>query len=69
MLRQLHQTLGDKRFYALAQGWVRENLNTQQSRATFTAYVNKATDHDFTALIDAWLDSPTTPPETGPLPA
>ncbi|HEV7711726.1 MAG TPA: M1 family metallopeptidase [Asanoa sp.] len=69
MLRQLHQALGDKRFYALAQGWVRENLNTQQSRATFTAYVNKATDHDFTALIDAWLDSPTTPPETGPLPA
>jgi hypothetical protein len=46
---------------------VRDHLNTQQTRASFTAYVNTTTGHDFTALIDAWLDSPTTPPETGPL--
>lgn len=26
-----------------------------------------AAEHEFTALLDAWLDSPTTPPETGPL--
>ncbi|MEU7846895.1 M1 family metallopeptidase [Micromonospora parva] len=68
MIRQLHQALGDDRFFALARGWVQENLHTQQTRASFTAYVNKTTGHDFTALIDAWLDSPTTPPETGPLP-
>ncbi|GIF67655.1 peptidase [Asanoa ishikariensis] len=67
MLRQLHQALGDERFFALAQGWVRDNLNNQQTRASFIAYVNKTTGHDFTALIDTWLDSPTTPPETGPL--
>ncbi|MEU7946494.1 M1 family metallopeptidase [Micromonospora taraxaci] len=67
MLRQLHQALGDERFFDLARGWVQENLHTQQTRASFTAYVNKKTGHDFTALIDTWLDSPTTPPETGPL--
>ncbi|MFC3505281.1 M1 family metallopeptidase [Micromonospora krabiensis] len=69
MLRQLHQALGDGRFFDLARGWVQENLHTQQTRASFTAYVNEKTGHDFTPLIDAWLDSPTTPPETGPLPA
>ncbi|GAB3937606.1 M1 family metallopeptidase [Micromonospora vulcania] len=68
MLRQLHQALGDDRFFALARGWVQENLHTQQTRASFTAYVNQKTGHDFTALIDTWLDSPTTPAETGPLP-
>ncbi|MEU5906963.1 M1 family metallopeptidase [Micromonospora sp. NPDC047527] len=68
MLRQLHQALGDKRFFDLARGWAKENTHTQQTRASFTAYVNAKTGHDFTALIDAWLDSPTTPPETGPLP-
>jgi aminopeptidase N len=66
--RQLHQALGDERFFALARGWVQDNLHTQQSRASFTAYVNAKTGHDFTALIDEWLDSPTTPAETGPLP-
>ncbi|MEU4338626.1 M1 family metallopeptidase [Micromonospora lupini] len=69
MLRQLHQALGDERFFDLARGWIQENLHTQQDRASFTAYVNKKTGHDFTALIAAWLDSPTTPPETKPLPA
>jgi hypothetical protein len=42
---------------------VHDNLNTQQTRATFVAYVNGHTGRDFTALIDAWLDSPTTPPQ------
>ncbi|GIF98288.1 M1 family metallopeptidase [Catellatospora citrea] len=69
MLRQLHQALGDDRFFALARGWVQDNLHTQQNRASFTAYVNRKTGHDFTALLDAWLDSPTTPAETGPLPS
>ncbi|HET6482114.1 MAG TPA: M1 family metallopeptidase [Actinoplanes sp.] len=67
MLRQLHQALGDKRFFALATGWVQDHRDTNQTRASFIAYVNTSTGHDFTALIDTWLDSPTTPPETGPL--
>ncbi|MBX7265413.1 M1 family metallopeptidase [Micromonospora sp. Llam7] len=67
MLRNLHQAIGDERFFALGRGWVQDNLHTQQDRASFTAYVNRNTGHDFTPLIDAWLDSPTTPPEIGPL--
>jgi len=67
MLRQLHQALGDKRFFALARGWVHDNRNTQQNRQTFTTYVNRTTGHDFTAPIDTWLDSPVTPPEVKPL--
>jgi hypothetical protein len=33
-------------------------------RAGFTAFVNRHTGKDFTALIDKWLDSPTTPNTT-----
>ncbi|WP_327040318.1 hypothetical protein OG400_21165 [Micromonospora ureilytica] len=31
--------------FALARGWVQENLHTEQTRASFTAYVNKKTGH------------------------
>ncbi|WP_203977373.1 M1 family metallopeptidase [Planotetraspora silvatica] len=64
MLRQLHNTLGDKKFFALARAWAQDHRNTQQTRASFTAFVNEQTGRDFTAFIDAWLDSRTTPPKS-----
>jgi aminopeptidase N len=64
MLRQLHNTLGDKKFFALARAWAQDHRNSQQTRASFTAFVNEQTGRDFTALIDAWLDSRTTPPKS-----
>ncbi|MFB9239337.1 M1 family metallopeptidase [Plantactinospora siamensis] len=61
MLRQLNKALGDQKFFALARAWVAEQRNTQQTRASFIAFVNKNTGRNFTGLINAWLDSPTTP--------
>ncbi|GAA4569170.1 M1 family metallopeptidase [Planotetraspora kaengkrachanensis] len=64
MLRQLQSVIGDKKFFALARDWAQDHRNTQQTRASFTAFVNEQTGQDFTAFIDAWLDSPTTPPKS-----
>ncbi|MET7421438.1 M1 family metallopeptidase [Dactylosporangium sp. NPDC005555] len=61
MLRELHRALGDTAFFALARAWVSQHAGTAQDRAAFTAFVNRQTGRDFTKLIDAWLDSPTTP--------
>ena len=61
MLQRLNDALGDKKFFALATAWVQTQKNTQQTRASFIAFVNKQTGRDFTGLIDEWLDSPTTP--------
>jgi aminopeptidase N len=61
MLEELNDALGDQKFFDLATAWVQTQRNTQQTRASFTAFVNKHTGRDFTKLIDAWLDSPTTP--------
>jgi aminopeptidase N len=61
MLKELNDALGDEKFFALAAAWVEKNRNTNQDRASFTAFVNEQTGKDFTKLIDAWLDSPTTP--------
>ncbi|MGI5242843.1 M1 family metallopeptidase [Dactylosporangium sp. CA-139066] len=61
MLRQLHKDLGDDRFFALGRAWAASNMGTARDRAAFIAFVNKQTGHDYTALINTWLDSPTTP--------
>ena len=61
MLQQIHEAVGDQKFFAMATAWVQTQKNTQQTRASFTAFVNKQTGKDFTKLINAWLDSPTTP--------
>jgi aminopeptidase N len=61
MLKELNDELGDKKFFALARAWVQTQRNTQQTRESFTTFVNKQTGRDFTRLIDAWLDSKTTP--------
>ena len=62
MLKELNDALGDAKFFALARAWVQTQRNTQQDRASFIAFVNKHTGRDFTGLITAWLDAPTTPP-------
>jgi aminopeptidase N len=64
MLREIHRAVGDDAFYALARDWVQTQRNHQVDRALFTRFVNEHTGRDFTALINAWLDSPTTPPST-----
>ncbi|MFI5931430.1 M1 family metallopeptidase [Actinoplanes sp. NPDC051494] len=61
MLQQLHAKLGDKKFFALATAWVQTQKNTQQDRASFIAFVRDHTGTDYSALINAWLDSPVTP--------
>ncbi|MEV0128835.1 M1 family metallopeptidase [Dactylosporangium sp. NPDC050688] len=61
MLYELHKALGGPAFFALARAWVSQHAGTAQDRVAFTAFVNRQTGRDFTGLIDAWLDSPTTP--------
>lgn len=61
MLHQIHKQIGDTAFFALAREWAQQNRNSTQDRASFIAFVNKQTGKDFTALINTWLDSPTTP--------
>jgi aminopeptidase N len=61
MLREIHRAIGDEAFFALARDWVGQHRNRNVDRATFVRFVNRHTRRDFTALIDRWLDSPTTP--------
>jgi len=61
MLREIHRTVGDVAFFAMARDWVQTQRNRQVDRAGFVAFVNRHTGRDFTALINRWLDSPTTP--------
>lgn len=61
MLNEIRERTGDKRFYAMLRGWVREHRGTSQDRAAFAVWVKQSTGKDFTRLIDRWLDSRTTP--------
>ena len=61
MLHEIRRQIGDREFFAMARDWVQTNRDTNQDRASFTAFVNKHTGRDLTPLINAWLDSPTTP--------
>ncbi len=62
LLRAIHKAMGDAAFFAMGRDWVQRNRNTQVDRAKFTEFVNEHAGRDFTALINSWLDSPTTPP-------
>jgi aminopeptidase N len=62
LLHELHRQLGDTEFYRMCRDWVQSQLNRPVDRAGFTSFVNQHTGHDDTALINQWLDSPTTPP-------
>jgi aminopeptidase N len=62
MLEAIHDRVGDAVFLTLARDWVAGHQGGTVDRAAFTAFVNQHTGQDLTKLIDAWLDSPTTPP-------
>jgi aminopeptidase N len=64
MLREIRKKVGDREFFALARDWVQTQKDQSVDRALFTAFVNRHTGQDFTALIDRWLDSPTMPTPT-----
>jgi aminopeptidase N len=61
MLNGLRTALGDAAFYQLLNDWAHQHQGTNQDRAAFVAFVNAKSGRDFTAYINAWLDSPTTP--------
>ncbi|GIF03025.1 M1 family metallopeptidase [Actinoplanes siamensis] len=61
MLKELNDALGDKKFFALMKAWVAEHRNTNQDRAAFVAFVQEKTGKDYSRLINAWLDSKSTP--------
>jgi aminopeptidase N len=62
LLQAIDDRVGDDAFIALLRDWVQDHRDGNVDRAMFTAYANKHTGQDLTALINAWLDSPTTPP-------
>jgi aminopeptidase N len=64
MLREIRLAVGDEAFYAFARDWVQTQRNKPVERATFVRFLNQHTGRDFTNLVNAWLDSPTTPPST-----
>jgi aminopeptidase N len=61
MLAAIHAKLGDAAFYSLLTDWVKTHDDTAQDRGAFTAFAGQHSGQDLTALINAWLDSPTTP--------
>ncbi|MEP6665397.1 MAG: M1 family metallopeptidase [Nocardioidaceae bacterium] len=61
MLDQIRQQVGDRPFEDLVRAWPAEHANENVDRTTFTRWINATTKHDFTPLIDNWLDSAHTP--------
>jgi aminopeptidase N len=61
MLHEIREKIGYPAFLRLCREWVRQHLNTNQDRASFTRFVNRHTGRDLAPVIDKWLDSPTTP--------
>lgn len=62
MLDTIRTTLhNDTTVFGLLRAWAQRHKDTNQDRASFTAFVDHYTGHNFTPLINAWLDSPTTP--------
>ncbi len=62
LLQAIHDRIGDTAFLALLRDWAQQHRGASVDRAEFTAFANRHTGQDLTPLIDAWLDSPTTPP-------
>jgi aminopeptidase N len=62
LLQAIHDRIGDSAFLALLRDWAQEHRDRTVDRLQFVAFVNRHTGQDLTALINAWLDSPTTPP-------
>jgi aminopeptidase N len=61
LLQAIDDRVGDTGFFTLLRDWAQEHRDGTADRATFTAFANRHTGQDLTALINTWLDSPTTP--------
>ena len=61
MFFELRARIGEEAFTAMMRDWVQAQRGTTQDRVTFTAWVNGHAGQDLGPLVDAWLDSPTTP--------
>ncbi len=61
MLHAIRDQLGDPAFFAMMHDWVQHHRHSNQDRGSFVAWLNGYTGQDLTALVDRWLDSPTTP--------
>ncbi|WP_432147533.1 M1 family metallopeptidase [Streptomyces sp. bgisy029] len=55
----------DAAFFALVKGWTKAHRHGNATTDDFTAYVEKTTGQDLTALWDAWLYGESRPPVTG----
>jgi aminopeptidase N len=62
LLQAIDDRVGEAEFLALLRDWAQQHRDGNVDRAMFTAFANRHTGQDLTALINAWLDSPTTPP-------
>ncbi|MET4924854.1 M1 family metallopeptidase [Streptomyces sp. PSRA5] len=62
VLHQLRLAVGDDAFFALVRGWTRAHRHGNASTADFTAFAQRRTDRDLTALWDAWLYGSEKPP-------
>ncbi|AXE79276.1 M1 family metallopeptidase [Streptomyces atratus] len=66
VIHKIRQAVGDdKRFFALVRGWTRAHRHGNASTADFTAYVEKATGQDLTALWNTWLYGRSRPASKG----
>jgi len=61
MIHKIRRKVGDEKFFGMLRGWIQEHRGTNQDRAAFTAYAEQKTGAELKPLIDAWLDSATTP--------
>ncbi|MFD9871239.1 M1 family metallopeptidase, partial [Streptomyces niveus] len=62
VLHQLRLAVGDDAFFALVRGWARAYRHGNASTADFTAFAQKRTERDLTALWDDWLYGSEKPP-------
>lgn len=62
VLHQLRLAVGDGTFFALVRDWTRAYRHGNASTADFTAFAQKRTERDLTALWDDWLYGSERPP-------
>ncbi|MGH3658071.1 MAG: M1 family metallopeptidase [Micromonosporaceae bacterium] len=61
MLHEIREKIGDRTFFRMVRDWVQRQRHTHQDRASFTRFVTDYGGDELKPIIDAWLDSPTTP--------
>jgi aminopeptidase N len=61
MLHEIRKQIGDKKFLAMLRAWAQQHRNVEVDRALFTSWLNRYTGRNLTALVNRWLDAPTTP--------